>query len=1273
MKKLSFSILIFLIGIFQVQSQNSFNMPEEHKAFKQQLMDEIHGNVNNYSKPNLSSKQNFFKSGTDDWGDAPDWSWATQFGGSGSDFARDIVSDEAGNVFITGSFSGEITVGSNNYTSIGKRDVIVAKFDNSGNLIWLKQFSAAANEEIDAFGICHDESENIYITGYYTGNVTLGSITLINIADKNLFFTKLDPSGEVIMAKNHGLSDETQIGLKIDTDDTGNIYILGSTDNNTAWRHPSIILKYDQVGNVIWEQQHDESFNDIMVFNSNIYFAALVESYNDGNIGNGIILEPKGYGDAFIAKSDLNGNFIWASMGDHENTYNGDSYGIDIIVDENENIYMAGYFRANVIFGSDTLIVNSGLRDGFIVKCSSDGDFLWANQVDEIANDVAVDTANNSFILYDKYITKFNGNGIEQWTNELNNTPTCFCINSSNKILTTGTVNELIFLSQLNNNANEEWSVQIEGNSGFAYVIGMVTDNSGNIYTYNYASNTIDYFGEQVNKGIFICKQNGEGEIIWLKQFADVYMNYGLGSYMAIDPGNENIYITGGFNVPLIIPGGPTLTPDDEGSLFIIKYGINGVYKYAVQEVFNSNNWGGLCLVADNADNIIISGTFSGTINFSGTELISNGSTDVFIAKYNTSGELEWAIRAGGEETEYVGLISIDANDNIYFTGEFTSENVTINNAPNTLEEGDGNIILAKLSAEGTVQWLTSKASSAIPFGDWNCWPTGIKTDAQGYSYIKGWHGDSTYFDNIMLRSPYGMGLSYFIAKFDPDGNTIWANSITEHYYGFDYNQMDIDNNGSVYLGAQIRDTIHFGNDFEYVNVGNNDLFVAKYLTSGELDWVKIMESTTGYNWLSSIAVYDTDNVFLGGFFNNYISFGDIEKYSNSRHGFLAMIGEDNSGFEVVFNLDLGFQFISSAVDPPEPDMLVVMADVLNDNLDFVRNSQGTMLRKIGPNWVNGIGDWIVEEGYLVKMNADDSFTINGILVDPTTPIPVEAGFQFVSYFPENPIDALIAFETIIGDNLDFIRNSNGQTLRKIGPNWVNGIGDCQPGEGYLVKMFADGELIYPSAAKSSGKTTAVPSHFTFEGGNAADPVFTIYIEGLDIGDEVAAYDGETMVGATKINSQNAFENELPVFSTLINGQGYEKGNPIILKVWSGNNIVSADFTVESINNSYVSYVYPEGDGKYSIVNITKGSIENTEEEISVYPNPSKGMFNISLEGIKGNIQIKVLDLRGKEHSIFELNGSASTQLDLTKLAAGVYFIRFSGKDFSRVKKIVIQ
>ncbi|MBI9039551.1 MAG: hypothetical protein JEY97_15590, partial [Bacteroidales bacterium] len=147
---------------------------------------------------------------------------------------------------------------------------------------------------------------------------------------------------------------------------------------------------------------------------------------------------------------------------------------------------------------------------------------------------------------------------------------------------------------------------------------------------------------------------------------------------------------------------------------------------------------------------------------------------------------------------------------------------------------------------------------------------------------------------------------------------------------------------------------------------------------------------------------------------------------------------------------------------PENPDMLEVLGVNLNDNLGFVRNSQGQMLQNIGGNWVNNIGDWINTEGYLFKMNNEDVLIIEGETVNPQTPIELNTGYQFVSYLPSETMNALEAFAGILNDDLDFIRNSEGGILRKIGPNWVNGIGDCEQGEGFLVKMNGEGVLQYP-------------------------------------------------------------------------------------------------------------------------------------------------------------------------------------------------------------------
>ncbi len=164
------------------------------------------------------------------------------------------------------------------------------------------------------------------------------------------------------------------------------------------------------------------------------------------------------------------------------------------------------------------------------------------------------------------------------------------------------------------------------------------------------------------------------------------------------------------------------------------------------------------------------------------------------------------------------------------------------------------------------------------------------------------------------------------------------------------------------------------------------------------------------------------------------------------------------------YNIETGFQFVSSQIILENPDMMDVVSEILTDDLLFIRNSDGFMLRKIGPNWVNGIGDWIETEGYLIKYNGSGEFSISGEIINPLTPINLTTGFQFVSYLPVYEMDAIDAFTSIIGENLLFIRNSGGEMLQKIGPNWVNGIGNSIPGQSYLIKMNSDDVLIYPAS-----------------------------------------------------------------------------------------------------------------------------------------------------------------------------------------------------------------
>ncbi|MCF8303947.1 MAG: hypothetical protein K9I94_11780 [Bacteroidales bacterium] len=175
---------------------------------------------------------------------------------------------------------------------------------------------------------------------------------------------------------------------------------------------------------------------------------------------------------------------------------------------------------------------------------------------------------------------------------------------------------------------------------------------------------------------------------------------------------------------------------------------------------------------------------------------------------------------------------------------------------------------------------------------------------------------------------------------------------------------------------------------------------------------------------------------------------------------------------EQSISLESGYQFVSSYLQPYNPDMMMIAEELISEeNLDFVRNSDGEMLHKIGSEWINNIGDWQTAEGYLFKMNNMDELTITGDIIDPQTPINLGSGYSFVSFLPQEPLNAGEAFSGIL-DNMEFTRDSDGNMLQQIGGEWVNNIGDLVPGEAYLVLMNQADELVYPSS-------TACPDTFT--------------------------------------------------------------------------------------------------------------------------------------------------------------------------------------------------
>ncbi|MCH2048292.1 MAG: DUF4347 domain-containing protein, partial [Trichodesmium sp. ALOHA_ZT_67] len=100
--------------------------------------------------------------------------WAKQIGGSRDDNVSSITTDSNGNVLVGGNFRSNIDIdgdGNNDLTSNGDRDGYAAKLDSNGNLVWAKQIGGSRRAY--AYSITTDSSDNVFVGGSFQGNIDI--------------------------------------------------------------------------------------------------------------------------------------------------------------------------------------------------------------------------------------------------------------------------------------------------------------------------------------------------------------------------------------------------------------------------------------------------------------------------------------------------------------------------------------------------------------------------------------------------------------------------------------------------------------------------------------------------------------------------------------------------------------------------------------------------------------------------------------------------------------------------------------------------------------------------------------------------------------------------------------------------------------------------------------------------------------------------------------------------------------------------------------------
>ncbi|MGD0709643.1 MAG: SBBP repeat-containing protein [Bacteroidales bacterium] len=435
------------------------------------------------------------------------------------------------------------------------------------------------------------------------------------------------------------------------------------------------------------------------------------------------------------------------------------------------------------------------------------------------------------------------------------------------------------------------------------FSMSVAVDALGNAYETGYFfSNTITFGSIILTKtntdiydgNIFLAKYNSYGNLLWAKNFGG---NSDDRAYSVAVDSSGNSYVTGTFMSDTIAFDTITLVRTSSVDIFLAKYDPNGNVLWAkctngTDDDFSTG------VTVDAIGNPFVTGYFYSPNLIFGSDTLKNAditgeSWDIFLAKYNSNGNVLWAKRAGGTDDDVANSVAIDAHGNVYLAGYFESASIAFDTII-LINTGCENSFVVKYDSSGYAVW--AKTSTEGCSGG-----NSIAVDILGNSYITGTFGGTIVFGTTTLSKG-----DIFILKYDSNGNTVWAKSAVGTAQDWS-NSIAVDDSGYTYLTGYFEgDSLTFDTTI-LRNAGAANIFLAKYNATGNLQWAKSIGST-GSDEALSVAVGSLGNIYLTGFFSSpSVDFGSITLTDiRSIDIFIAKLSNDtingNNDFRSTYN-----------------------------------------------------------------------------------------------------------------------------------------------------------------------------------------------------------------------------------------------------------------------------------------------------------------------------------------------------------------------------------
>jgi hypothetical protein len=268
----------------------------------------------------------------------------------------------------------------------------------------------------------------------------------------------------------------------------------------------------------------------------------------------------------------------------------------------------------------------------------------------------------------------------------------------------------------------------------------------------------------------------------------------------------------------------------------------------------------GRAVTADSDGNVIVVGSFTGGTQVGDTYLTGYGSLEGFVAKYTSDGDFLWARVISGPAEDLARGVTTDGNGNIFVVGHFTDTITFAISETDTAaakSEGGQDVFVVKYSANGDFVWHLTGGGTGDDTAtdiDWYRWSDKL--------YISGGFENRAGFGTVTILSN---GLSdAFLMKIDGGGNAHWIRNGggLEHDIAA---SVAVANDGAIYIAGDFYDQALFDGTTLQAT-GSSDVFLAKFDADGNMLWAET-NGGTSVDVATSVGTDLNGNVFVSGYY----------------------------------------------------------------------------------------------------------------------------------------------------------------------------------------------------------------------------------------------------------------------------------------------------------------------------------------------------------------------------------------------------------------------